>query len=367
MLPPDWDHVAENDLFLSINYLRVLQDSAPKNMKCLFVGFFQNDVLIGIALAQMISVSNVKSFGINKISLKASFRDFVFKYASNRVLVIGNNMLTGQHGFKFRPQLAENSVIQLLHTAVNALRKYAQNQNLPINMTIIKDFETDASKVIASGFKNFYKFEIQPNMVFNIDAAWNTIDDYVAALSKKYRDQYKRATKKMEGIEKKKMSLQDISIFKERIYELYVNVTKNAPFNTFYLSENHFENMKFHLGNNFHFYGYFEKNIMIGFDTLIKNGHSMETYFLGYDDACQRSRMLYLNMLYNMIGFSIQKKFKEIVFARTALEIKSSVGAKPIPMYGFIQHSNPLLNKMLPKAFKYFEPQVHWNERNPFK
>jgi hypothetical protein len=44
--------------------------------------------------------------------------------------------------------------------------------------------------------------------------------------------------------------------------------------------------------------------------------------------------MLYLNML------SINKGFKEIIFARTALEIKSSVGAKPIQMYGYIGHTS---------------------------
>ena len=47
--------------------------------------------------------------------------------------------------------------------------------------------------------------------------------------------------------------------------------------------------------------------------------------------------MLYLNMLYDMVAYSIKKQFKTIVFARTALEIKSSVGAKPVAMKGFIK------------------------------
>jgi hypothetical protein len=65
----------------------------------------------------------------------------------------------------------------------------------------------------------------------------------------------------------------------------------------------------------------------------------MNTYFLGYNESIQRNKMLYLNMLYDMIAYSINKNFKEIVFARTALEIKSSVGAKPQILYGFAQHS----------------------------
>lgn len=67
--------------------------------------------------------------------------------------------------------------------------------------------------------------------------------------------------------------------------------------------------------------------------------------------------MLYLNMLYDMIAYSINKGFKEVVFARTALEIKSSVGAKPAEMFGFIQHSNSLINRKIDAIFDYLEPK----------
>jgi len=72
-------------------------------------------------------------------------------------------------------------------------------------------------------------------------------------------------------------------------------------------------------------------------------------------------------MLYDMINYSINKKYKRIIFARTALEIKSSVGAKAVDMFGLIKHSNPLINLLVSKTFSYFEPEIEWQERNPFK
>jgi hypothetical protein len=108
-------------------------------------------------------------------------------------------------------------------------------------------------------------------------------------------------------------------------------------------------------------------NKLIGFNTLIKNGDVMDTYFLGYDQSIQREKMLYLNMLYDMVAYSINKGFKEIIFARTALEIKSSIGAKPTEMFGFAQHSNTVVDLVFEKAFNYLEPKVDWQERNPFK
>jgi hypothetical protein len=163
------------------------------------------------------------------------------------------------------------------------------------------------------------------------------------------------------------MHLKDIIAHEEAINNLYHHVAKNAPFNTFFLPKNHFQTLKRLLKDNFLFYGYFLDGQLIGFNTLIKNGDVMDTYFLGYDESIQREKMLYLNMLYDMIAYSINKGFKEVVFARTALEIKSSVGAKPQEMFGFIGHSNPVINTKMDKLFCYLEPKTNWQERNPFR
>jgi hypothetical protein len=144
-------------------------------------------------------------------------------------------------------------------------------------------------------------------------------------------------------------------------------VAKNAHFNTFFLAKNHFRTLKEILKNKFLFYGYFLDEKLIGFNTIIKNRDVMDTYFLGYDQNIQREKMLYLNMLYDMIAYSINKGFKEIIFARTALEIKSAVGAKPQEMFGYMKHSNPILDTFIEKLFCYLEPVVVWRERNPFK
>ena len=77
--------------------------------------------------------------------------------------------------------------------------------------------------------------------------------------------------------------------------------------------------------------------------------------------------MLYLNMLYNMTQFGIENQFKKIIFGRTALEIKSSIGAKPVIMSGFIYHTNKWINRILPKIFPNLEPSLVWQQRHPFK
>lgn len=366
-LPKEWDFIARENIFLSTKYLEVLELSAPKNMQCHYIGIFTDNELVGIALTQFLNLNLLNSYGERDHSVKTSVRNFVFKNYCSHVLFIGNNMLTGQNAFVYSDKIGFTEMLTTLKSAVEELKAKFKQRDQKIHLTVYKDFDKNTSNYISNSLKDFYKFTTQPNMLFKIPKEWKTELDYVNALNKKYRDQYKRARKKIIGIEKKKLSCEEIKHHKKTIHELYHHVAKNAPFNTFFLTENHFCEFKKIIGDDFLFYGYFLNDKMIGFNTLVKNSKAMDTYFLGYDDTIQREKMLYLNMLYDMIGYSIKKEFNEIVFARTALEIKSSVGAKPEKMFGFIKHSNWFIDFFIGKIFCYLEPETLWKERNPFK
>ena len=366
--PTNWNDFSANTIFFSKEYLHILEISSPKNISSNFIGLFQNEILVGIALTQFNNLSMVNSYGERDNCIKNKIRTVVFKNFSSNVLVVGNNTLTGQNTLCFSEEVSAKDLINLLYEAVEELQRQIQKKGQKVHLVIYKDFpEMQIRLFELPKFNLFYKFTTQPNMVFSIKEQWQTFDDYVTDLTKKYRDQFKRARKKSEGITKRKFSLEDIENYKGRIVELYLNVAKKAPFNTFFLNEDHFEIFKNNLNDQFIFYGYFKDDTLIGFNTLIKNGKDIDTYFLGYDEKCQRERMLYLNMLYDMIAYSINKGYKRIVFARTALEIKSSVGANPEVLYGLMRHNNRFINLFIPKLFHFFEPKIDWTERNPFK
>ncbi len=367
-LPPYWDNLAVSTVFLSKSYLEVLEQSSPENMLCNYIGIFDNEILVGIAVSQFLNLNKLESFGDRDKCIKTAIRNIVFRNFASHVLIIGNNMLTGQNAYAFANSIDKNKATQALYDATNQLKKIFKSKGIPIHITTYKDFSSEEIKHFETpAFKKYYQFSTQPNMVFSIHESWKSEQDYIDSLSKKYRDQYKRSRKKASGIEKRKLNLEEIIRLEDTINDLYFHVAKNAPFNTFFLPKNHFRIFKEIFKEKFLFYGYFIGEKLIGFNTLIKNGEVMDTYFLGYDDSIQRENMLYLNMLYDMIAYSIKKDFKEIVFARTALEIKSSVGAKPITMYGLISHTNPLVNPYMSIIFKYLEPKTIWQQRNPFK
>lgn len=367
-LPVNWDDFAVKNIFLTREYLEILELSGPTNMTSHFIGIYKKEELVGIALSQFLDLNKLETFGERDKCIKTLVRNFVFKNFSSKILIIGNNLLTGQNAFAFSNKLKLIDGLVALKTASEQLETLFKNRNMKVHITTFKDFPVNYStSFIDAGFEKHFEFSAQPNMIFDIPNHWKSERDYIEALTKKYRDQYKRARKKIEGIEKRKLNLADIIFYEETIYDLYYHVAKNAHFNTFFLAKNHFRVFKEKLKEDFLLYGYFIEEELIGFSTLIKNGEVMDTYFLGYKESIQREKMIYLNMLYDMVAFSINNGFKEIIFARTALEIKSSIGAKPIKMYGYAQHSNPIADILFKPLFYYIEPKVAWKERNPFK
>ena len=367
-LPDTWDKVAQENVFLQSHYLKVLEDSAPTNMECFYIGIFEKKELIGVALAQYLNLNKLESFGDRDRCLKTYVRNFVFKNFASHVLFLGNNMITGQNGYEFIKTIDYKDISDLLLASANAIIKYFKEQKINIHIVSFKDFyQHCAEELKKHQFSNIYEFNTQPNMIFELQRNWQNHEDYIAAFSKKYRDQYKRSRKKAEGIILSELTLEQIIEQEERIYELYHHVAKNAPFNTFFLGKNHFSTFKKQCDDRFKLVGYFLNEKLVGFHTVLLNGQVLETYFLGYDDQIQKEKMLYLNMLYNMTLFGIENRFEKIIFGRTALEIKSSIGAEPILMSGFIYHTNKWVNQFMSKIFPQLEPTLVWQQRHPFK
>ncbi len=363
-LPEEWNSIiGQHNIMLSEEYFRVLEESKPINMKYSFVGFFSDEDLIGGALFQYLNFIEHKSF--QKGEMLCSIRNFLAKQLSKDVMILGNNMLTGQNGFYFNTlKISTEKAITLLKEASKGVSNVFGKTSLVIYKDYQKSFLKNFDK---EKFKSFYRFSVQPNMILNIKPEWKTFEDCSNDLSKKYRARLKSAKKKIDGIQKRELDIESIKKYRNEMNILYQNVAENAPFNTFFLTENHFESMKQNLKDNFKVFGYFFNEKLISFYTLILNNNDIDTYFLGYDKEIQKEKQIYLNMLFDMTEFGVSNQSKRIVFGRTALEIKSTIGAEPVEIFGLIKHNNKAINPFMEKIFTSLNPKVGWIQRKPFK
>lgn len=357
---------------LSISYLGALENSTPKNITFYYIGIFKNENMVGIAIAQRVQLYLKDMFRKNNSSaLRAFFRSTISTVLKGNILVIGNLTHTGQHGMCFNnKEIDSNDYLNITLKAIETLKDQIKKESgKTIRSILFKDYFLKDEIHNASGVFELNKYNqvsVQPNMIFHIKKNWTKMEDYINVLNKKYKTRYRRARKKFGKIERIEMDLNTIRINSEQLHSLYINVSENAKFNTFVLPEHHFYSLKQHLGDDFKVIGYYLNKEPIGFYTLILNHQILETYFLGYDSEHQYNNQLYLNMLYDMLDFAIVNNFKSVVYARTAMEIKSSVGAKAIPMTMYIKHTNNLANSILKAIFNFMKPNQKWEERHPF-
>lgn len=372
-LPEDWDTLVDHDLFLQSHYLQALEKASPENIQLFYIAVFKDDALVGVAIAQRVQLYLKDMFRKTKVSnIKAFFQDVVSKILKGNILVVGNLTHTGQHGLFFQKEyVSQSQFFDLIFSALNEIKETIKsNQNKTIRMFVLKDyFKEDLIHHEKESFDaaKLHQVVVQPNMILYLNRNWSTLEDYTASLKKKYRDRYKRARKKLNSIKPVELSIGDIEKHTPQLHQYYMNVSNNAKFNTFLLPENHFYSLKLQLKENFRVYGYYLKDELVGFYTLILNNDAIETYFLGYDAEHQYPNQLYLNMLYDMLKFGIENKFNSVVYARTAMEIKSSLGARAEPMVVYLKHTNSFLNSILKPIFKLMNPKQDWHERHPFK
>ena len=372
-LPKSWKYIIEHDIFLQPNYFKALEKASPKNIQFFYVGIFKNEVLVGLALVQHVQLYLRDMFRKTAVScLQTFFQSIVSKFLKGNILVVGNLMHTGQHGMHYQEsKISQAEYLDNVFKALEELKtKIKITQKKSIRIIVLKDFFNQDSihmhKHILQSNK-LHNIFVQPNMIMELIPSWLTIDDYVNSFKKKYKSRYKRAKKKLGNVTCLELNIDAIKSNSNKLYHLYLNVSNNAKFNTFVLPKEHFYNLKRELKDNFKVFGYYIDDELIAFYTLILNGNNLETYFLGYNISLQQSNQLYLNMLYDMVEFGIEHQYSNIIYARTAMEIKSSVGAKPKEMSIYLKHTNSFFNTILKQVFKLMNPAQNWEVRHPFK
>ena len=177
----------------------------------------------------------------------------------------------------------------------------------------------------------------------------------------------RRARKKASELEHRELYVEDIAEHLDTIYDLYRDIAANSGFNMVNLNKNYLLNLKQQFPDRFRLFGYFLGGELIGFYTTIQNQHEMEAHFLGFQRQYNASHLLYLNMLYDMVEIGINQNASRIVFARTAMAIKSSVGAVAHEMFCYLRHRNSFTNKFVKPLLEYLRPSNDWEARHPFK
>lgn len=355
------------DLFLQRDYLSALEKCPPAGMEFGYILFQRSNRPAGIAYYQVLDF-RAKDHLRREENSGNELRERFASHLNFRLMVCGNMLLTGQHAYYF-PATEETMAARLLQEALGRIALNTRRQGQKLDAIALKDLEHYRQDSLqAWQASTYHEFRFQPNMVLPIRAGWQQMDDYLEALSSKYRVRYRRARKKLQGISRHELNEMQIRSFEKELYQLYAQVADGSDFCMAYLHPAYFSELKSRFPEDFRLWAYFRNDALIGFCTSLRNGSQMEAHFLGLDKAQNNESQLYLNMLYDLVETAISGRVDQLIFSRTALEIKSSVGAIAEPTSVFLNYPfSPILNCLTPSLVRWLEPKAEWEARHPFR
>lgn len=359
----DW--LPTNDLFLQKDYLTALEQAIPANMQLQYLLFYKNDQLVGFAVCQLLDFEGTKCFPQERLNF---FQKWLSRQMNFKLLICGNLLSTGEHAFYFDASMADEETHLMLSEALDLCVKQLAKQNIHIAATGLKDvFAISKQRFQSLEKQDFIPFRFQPSMIFDLQETWHSFEDYLAAMSSKYRVRARRALKKGADLQWQELDAAAIERYQTEIQRLYQNVAQGADFNAVHLNPDYFLTLKQQLPAQFQLFAAFENKNMVGFYSTLQNEAELEAHFLGYESTINHSYQLYLNMLYKIVKQGIEAKVERIVFARTAMEIKSSVGAAAHDMYCYLRPTKRFWSPIWRAIVWFLEPKATWMPRHPFR
>lgn len=368
-LPIDfWDNlIADDNYVMRSEYLRAMEESKSEKIESRFVSMEKGDRLLGFLYLQVVTIHKT-GLNENVNSGKTSkWREEIARYLKRglnkiktRVLVVGSILVSGMYGMQLAKGVAREEFIDAMHAVLSDLRK-----ELSTSFVFVKDFEPIWDECGKQLEKFGYQRVIsQPSM--EIEILWNSWEEYMADLLSKYRVRAKKIIKNSKSLEMKEFSLDDMIEHEESIFNMYMDLISRSEFTMGTSGPKFFTKMKEKVGDNYLCYGYFLDGKLLGFLTGFLTPNILESHFIGFDHSKIRSHGFYQRILQDFLRLAIEHKVPRLTYGRTAMEIKSTLGAEPKNMDSFMWAKSKVVHALLPSMFDRLRGD-DWVQRRPLK
>jgi len=359
-----WEELqCTNNVYFSPEFLKSFEISNPK-IDFKYILIEQNGSAVSLAIIQTIELS--VDVIIKNIKLANWIKKMVYWLFCNNSLKImtnGNIFLSGEHGLYLKSEINKIKIIDAIANEVNSIAKNIK----PLHAIVLKDF-IKQSLQLTSHFENFdfTPMHVEPNLILEIDHTWKNFDDYKKDLKSKYRIKVNKADSTSNALNARLFTESDFVTYKDQLQSLYENTIDNANFNAQVLNLDTYIHLREIYRDNFIVKAYFLRDKLVGFLSALANNNHLDAHFIGLNYNLNREHAIYPRILNDYVRIGIEKKVSHINFGRTASEIKTTIGAKPIGLTCYIKHKNPLFNAIIRFIVKRVQLK-EFKQHDPFK
>jgi hypothetical protein len=328
------------------------------------VRWWEGDRLVGIAIVEDTVAESralerhveARSPLFRAMSRVVHGRDGVLKFP---VRVVGHVLGSGDAAYRFVPEISAEAAAEAVDRAVR--RGPAGPSGRRPGVVLVKDFPVAAEAGAVGGSavwrRGWFGLEFDPVMRVPVGAEWSGFSDYLGALKTKARTKVNRIAVCSEGCEFLELSLDEVQERAEALHSLYLEVYSGAAFRLGGLHAEDLVRMKAAWGEQFRVISIRHDGEEVGFLCGFLGEEGIEAFMVGFRPGFQRELALYQRMLIEFIRWGVESGSPWVNLGRTALDIKSSVGALPFRMAMAVRFRNPLLHALARWAARLSRPR----------
>ncbi|PYK35472.1 MAG: GNAT family N-acetyltransferase [Verrucomicrobia bacterium] len=274
------------------------------------------------------------------------------RFLTMRVLMVGCGAGTGDLGAcdeRDEPWLAD---------ALQAtLRIYAKRNKA--SLVVFKDFPANyrsaLDRLLSSGYARM------PSMpMTRLPLSYANWDEYFCTLSKATRKDLRRKFRKTERAPKIEMQvLNDVRPLVDEIYPLYLAVHERSPLKFETLTKDYFRAVGQRMPDRARFLIWRQHGKIVAFSFCLVCGDALYDECIGLDYSVALDLHLYFYTLRDIISWALQQRLKYYYSNPLNYEPKLHLDCELVPLDLYVTHTNPLLNPIFRRVFKYLGPTRH--------
>lgn len=214
--------------------------------------------------------------------------------------------------------------------------------------------------------KDWVYFRAEPSMVLHLQPEWKQFEDYKSSFSSKYRIRTNRVYQLSAGVTQHRLSKEEFMQSRPAFRAMLERLNSKITFKTGEVSVQFFAEQFDRWGDAFQFCCYRKDEEPVGFITLLEQGETLYALHACTDPEANRTMHLYQRMMYDAVARAIGGGFRTLHLGKTAPEIKSTLGARPVEEWISV-YTPCVFRRFVLRLAARFTRLPEWQLRHPFR
>lgn len=347
----EWNLGIDNeDYYMNYEFLNITERATIGIHSYYYIMIFHNGVKIANAVLFSLELDFYNLVGNSAKKIISKVRNVFKKSFFLKTLFCGLPISSVDNSIRI---FNEKHAVEILNLLDNIIKQIAKKENDKI--VFYKDFSDHELKWISYLETKSYKL-VSGLPSNNIIIKWNTFEEYINSLNKKYRNPLKKILKKREDIIIKETNGVQAD-FDERFYDLYNQVNSSSEFQLEKLTLDFFKDIINSKNLSTKLITIEKNNELLGHVSIVVKKDCLIPLFLGYDKANNKEFDVYFNLVYKILEVAIEEKKEYIKFGQTADYFKRKMGCHSANVWWYIYISSSVIRPFTKYIFgKLFPP-----------